>query len=204
MNKPVIAIDIDDVLANSAEAVRLAANEHLGMNLERSHYQMAAEYWHYYESVWESHGLQGRISLDDIEDRIRSERSGMLPNDNARAVLEALSDRYTLVVVTARSEERRENTLAWLEEHFGDLFTAVIFAGGHEGIKRKSKGVICREQGASWLIDDSVEHAHSALENDVRVILFGEYGWHKPYQINDEVVRCIDWLAVQEFFDGQR
>lgn len=44
MSKETIAIDVDDVLANSTEAFRIVVNERFGINLSPEDYQIEADY----------------------------------------------------------------------------------------------------------------------------------------------------------------
>lgn len=47
-----IAIDVDDVIADATESVRLVANSYPGINLTPDNYRsVEAEYWGYYTEV---------------------------------------------------------------------------------------------------------------------------------------------------------
>ena len=52
MDKPIIAVDIDDVLADSTDALRRVINERLGVNLTPEDYLIKEDYWDHYEEVW--------------------------------------------------------------------------------------------------------------------------------------------------------
>lgn len=199
MKKPVIAVDIDDVLASSTDALRVVVNNQLGVTLSPEAYKIDADYWGYYETVWESNGLLNRISLDGLEAQMRQDQSHIAPMPDAFTILSQIQSNYDLIVVTARSSKWAEATDGWLQAHYPAMFSEVIFAEGLEGIQEKSKGDLCFEAGAHWLIDDNIEHALSALERGLQVIVFGEYGWHYK-GMPDGVIACKDWSAVGEYF----
>lgn len=197
-DKRVIALDIDDVLSDSMEAVRLEVNERLGVDLQPEHYAIPGDYWGYYESVWAQHHLA--IGFDDLDER--SVKLRYAPIIGARLALEKLAQRYKLVAITSRKEDWRHMTLEWLDEHFPGVIDSVTFAGNKEHSVIRTKGEVCAELGAEWLIDDNVEHCLTARDHEVTPVLFGDYGWQ--HKVPDSLVRCKDWAGVLEYFDGQR
>jgi 5'(3')-deoxyribonucleotidase len=200
MPKPIIAVDIDDVLAQGTESLRVEVNERLGVSLTTKHYSVPGEYWGYYERVWEKNGLSGLISMEELNPRMVEDQSHIPPFKQAHEVLRKLAMRFQLVVVTARKAEWERATRYWLEVHFPHTFTNIYFAGRRT--EKQTKGDLCKELGAEWLIDDNVLHAQSALDCGTKVILFGNYGWHQKVNIHNDIIRCKDWDEVNEYFDG--
>jgi 5'(3')-deoxyribonucleotidase len=201
MAKRIIAIDVDDVLANSSDALRRVVNERLNINLSSENYRIQADYWSYYETVWQQNGLASRISLADLEPMMIKNQAHVMPHDNALQALQKLSEHYRLIVVTSRPPSWQPATEEWLNEHFPDVFSDMVFTcGSHETVHR-SKGQLCAENGVTWLIDDNVEHAQSAVDQGLEVILFGDYGWNQkaPRHIH----RCKNWREIEGYFDGQ-
>ena len=201
MNRPIIAVDIDDVLANSTDSLRREVNKRLGVDLQPEHYRVPGEYWAYYERVWQAHGLGGQITMDELDPQMKADQSHVFPHDNAYDVLQELSKRFKLVVVTSRNQLWEKATAVWLERHFPGVFSDLLFAGRHDVERPQTKGEMCREVGASWLIDDNIGHCQTALDAGVKVVLFGSYGWH--LNVPDTMVRCSDWHAVKEYFNRQ-
>lgn len=202
IKKPIIAVDIDDVLALSTDSLRQVVNAHLDVDLPPEAYDIPADYWGYYEVVWRANGLGDRVSLDVIDPQMKIDQSHVMPMPGAFAALYQMSQEYDLVVVTARSSTWAKATSLWLEKNFPGIFSQVLFAEGFEGIQKKSKGTLCTEIGASWLIDDNIEHAVSALEMGLGVIVFGKYGWHHA-GIPDGVLACKDWAEVGAYFNAR-
>jgi len=202
MSKPVIAVDIDDVLVQGTESLRQRVNDLLGINLSPEDYAVPGGYSSYYEQVWQAHGVADQIQWADLDAEMVRDQSHMLAVEGAYHVLKKLSRRYKLVVVTARNISWEPATAVWLAARYPNIFSGVYFAG--DSTHSQSKGDLCKEVGADWLIDDNPDHAASALKVDVKVLLFGDYGWHKHTTMPENAVRCKDWAAVQEYFDGVR
>jgi uncharacterized HAD superfamily protein len=113
--------------------------------------------------------------------------------------LKKLAGRYRLIVVTSRPPSWRKATERWLEEHYPGIFSQVFFTRQSDGVDHETKGDVCEQHGADWLIDDNVEHAMSAHEKGIEVILFGDYGWH--HTVPPHFTRCKTWADVLEYFD---
>lgn len=201
MPRQIIAIDIDDVIADSTEALRLSVNERLGAHLTREHYRVSGEYWSYYERVWAAHGIHDKVPRDLLDQEMVIDQSHIPLLPGASFALSELTKRFDIAVVTARNPAWQEATLNWLRSHFGDVFVSVHFAGSRHEDNALTKGQLCKQVGAFVLIDDNIEHCKTAIEEGLEAILFGEYGWH--IKIPEELVRCKDWPAVTEYFDAR-
>ncbi len=199
--KPIIVIDVDDVLANSTDSLRLAVNEKYQADLQPEHYAVPGEFHKYYERVWVEHGIADRVSKDELNQQMMTDQSHVQPHADVVRILAGLSKSYELVVVTARNPAWEAATQAWLDSNFPGVFTRIVFGGRRDDPAGKTKGDWCVEIGAEWLIDDNVVHCMSAADRGVIAILFGTYGWHTD--VPDSLTRCKNWQAVKEFFDGR-
>lgn len=199
MKRKIIAIDVDDVIADSLNSIRKRVNEHLSINLTEADYTIENEYWDYLESVWDKHGIKDKVDFSLHENEMVNDQSHMDLLPGAAFAISELSKRFDLAIVTARTLTWETATLKWLNEQFGEVFRAVHFVGNPFNGNPKPKGEQARELGAEWLIDDSPSHCQSALDAGLKAILFGEYGWH--INIPKKVVRCKNWQEVLEYFD---
>lgn len=197
MSQPVIAIDVDDVLADSAEAFVRFSNERWGTNLTVDDYQ---DHW----------GNMWQLDHDATEARAQVWRTAGIIRQyghkpDSADVLRRLSQDYRLIVTTARPDIMQADTLAWLDEHYKGIFEDVHFAaffGKDDHLAYfKTKGDLYRQVGANFVIDDQLKHSQSAAEIGLGAIVFGDYAWNRTDQLPAGVVRCIDWAAVQEYFD---
>lgn len=201
-HRPIIAIDVDDVLAHSVEAFRIEVNQKTGAALTPAHFKVQGEYHHYLNRVLESNGIDHAAIKDDLFKSMVNDQSHIPPQPGAIKALRKLQDGYELVVITARPPEWEPQTHIWLERHYPGAFKAVHFAGNRNDPAKKTKGDMCIQVGASYLIDDNPEHARSAADKGVAVVLFGDYGWHVA--VPEDMVRCKTWKDIEKFFDAER
>lgn len=197
MEKPTIAVDMDDVLAANAEGFVAYCNERWGTNLTAEDY---SEDW----------ALM--LEVDTQEARRRSDEyhtSGAVKDykhhPDAIEVLKSLKRHYTLKIVTSRRSLIVEETKEWLDLYFKGFFDDVVFAGlydeGQHHHKTKTESLLTI--GASFLIDDQPKHCFAAAEVGIQAILFGDYSWNRNAQLQNGVTRCANWEAVMAYFDGQ-
>jgi uncharacterized HAD superfamily protein len=195
-NKPVIAVDCDDVLLPHFENLIDWYNSTYGTNLELA------------DNGNEELGKWGARSIEQAIRNVQAyfetdEFKNAEPMREASTSLLHLKKDYDLIIVTARDTIIEKTTRSWVNEHFTELFEDVHFAAKYslEG-KRRSKAEILRKTGAQYLIDDSLDNIQAALDEGMKAILFGNYPWNQLDTLPDGVVRCADWLAVLEYFDG--
>lgn len=199
MSKETIAVDIDDVLADSTEAYRIRVNEQTGALLSSEHYRVEGEYWGYYERIWRQHDLA--VDIDELDQEMIEDQSRIPLLPGAELALGQLLVKFQLVLVTARNPLWETSTRKWLEQHFGETTPDLFFSEAHSDPAKRTKGQICKELGATWLIDDNPQHCQSAMDEGVTPILFGSYGWH--YEVPADIQKCETWQEVLEFFESR-
>jgi 5'(3')-deoxyribonucleotidase len=200
MSRKVIAVDIDDVLADSTEALRLIVNERTGASLSRDDYMSTGEYWDYYEQVWARHGLSDKFQYSDIEKELALDQSYVPLLPGAVSAVRELNKRYDIVLITSRNTSWEDATRRWCKDYIFDHDINLFFTGSRHDSDYKPKGQLCKQLGVSILIDDNPTHCRSAIEEGVEALLFGSYGWH--YDIPEQAVRCKDWPTVLEYFNN--
>lgn len=195
MTKRTIAIDIDDVIADSTEALRVSVNERTGAALTRDHYlKVGGEYWGYYERVWRAHDLISQVSYKEYAAAMAKDQSSVPLLPGADLAIRELAKRFHIIFITARDKKSEQETRRWIREHFAANDFEVYFCESHTDTTAKTKGQLCKDFGASILIDDNVGHCQSALDENLSAILFGEYGWQAD--VPKGMVRCFDWSEV--------
>lgn len=194
-----IAVDIDDVLALSAEGFVIYSNELYGTDLRPEDYD---EHW---AKVWK---------VSNEEAATRSEcfsKSGAVktfrPIADGEAVLRELSREYNLVIVTSRRLVTQSDTLQWINYHYPQLFTDIHYAGMWDNPTDSSihatKREVCEQIGADYLIDDQLKHCQAVAEAGMQAVLFGNYTWNQSNILFSGVVRCADWQEVKSYFERQ-
>lgn len=194
MTKPTIAVDLDDVLALHAAAFVQFSNERYGTNLTPDEY----------DDEWTK--LWGEMSWEEIEHRAAIFHTpeatlAYAKIDEAEEVLAHLKQRFRLVIVTARPKNLIVTTHQWLAVHHADVFEEVHFVPIWEPDNSITKADICKQIGATYLIDDVVKHCNIAAEGGVVALLFGNYRWNQK-AVDSRVVKVHNWQEVKEYFDA--
>lgn len=199
MSKPLIAVDIDDVLTYSAISMVEFGNREFGLNRTLDDFSEDTA------ALWE-------LSRDDIEHHmVRYLTSGHLEKldviPEARAALEQLKKQFRLVALTSRRDILQDLTKTYLDTYYPDIFDAVYHAGiygkGHEQAHLLTKADRLKEIGAEYLIDDQPKHCIGATTVNVKAVLFGNYGWNRGEELPKGIVRCATWTDVLEYFNGR-
>ncbi|KXN81131.1 hypothetical protein AN958_06085 [Leucoagaricus sp. SymC.cos] len=192
----IIAIDLDDVLCQTNEAVSEWHNEVYGTKMDISTF-----YYYYY---WKN-PYWGTIqeTFDKVKDFYKTDRIFQAaPVPGAREGIQTLKNMgFRLIIVTARQEDVADESWNWVTMYFPGLFDNIICTGqfkdankiGHEVITKLSKSQVCDDLGAKLLIDDSSENALQCVTaaKPTPVLLFGNYEWNKrvsgPNDVRDNM-----------------
>eukprot|EP00040_Diaphanoeca_grandis_P034144 m.210471 g.210471 ORF g.210471 m.210471 type:complete len:219 (-) comp33078_c0_seq3:213-869(-) len=202
---PVVAVDLDEVLGRFVPALIEYHNDLYGTTLR-------TETFHSYtfKEVW---GGSDEEALEKVYSFFKSKYflEGIKPIEGAREILEKHMASFKYVVVTSRQDVIREETVAWVNLHYPNIFAA-IENGNHydlrcpnpdetnDHVTKRSKPDMCADVGAIALIDDSTKYAHQCCNTLQKVILFGEYAWNDEDMTGvPNVVRAIDWDAVDRY-----
>eukprot|EP01035_Chromulina_nebulosa_P018322 gene18322-24011_t len=177
-NKPVIAVDIDEVLAHFIPKLADFHNENYGTSLTVEHF-----------NCYEFHKVWGG-SLEETSSKVMSffdsphihELSTVSGSYDA---LKLLKQDFSLHIVTSRQHIVEDLTRQWIQKNYPDIFDEIHF-GNHytkNGISR-SKSDICKDINALLLVDDSLIYAKHCAICGIPVILFGNYPWNRPNDID--------------------
>ena len=200
--RKIVAIDIDDVVAATSEAVRVWANHKLGATLTSEDYFITdGGYWNYYEEVWKRHGLEGRLSLEGFLKSTDRDQSHVSVVQDAQRVIAHLKKNYTVIFITARRPINKESTRRWLDEHIDAVIPLYLSMNPFSNEAAQSKRQICAELGVDLLIDDNVDNCESAEQHGVNSIVFGNYGWNVNAPAS--ATRCLTWRDVEAYLGEQ-
>lgn len=194
MKRLVIAIDCDDVLLPSAEAIVSHYNKEYGTSV------------HVDQFYNEDPALWAAIDREEKYDRVRQYfRSDAFtkevePFSDAVEAIGKLAKDHELHLVTGRSQTVDMVTTVMVEKYFTGKFASVEHTGSVKqsdgSTARRTKGEVCLAINADILIDDNLEHAKSVLESGTEhVLLYGDYGWNRGEGLLG-VIRCKNWGDV--------
>ena len=198
LKKPIIAVDVDDVLVPHFQDLIDWYNQEYGTKLA-----LTDQYSHNL-AVWGATSNEQAIRrvhrFFDMPEFLDAE-----PFAEAVQAVRTLADNYELVVITARDTIIQSVTQNWLDTHFTDLFKAAHFTAQFslEG-KARSKVDVCSDIGAAFLIDDTFSTCAGVAEKGMSGLLFGEYPWNESAELTERVIRVKDWAAILEYFNARR
>jgi uncharacterized HAD superfamily protein len=191
-----IAVDIDDVLADSFSRIQEWANEKIEDELESHHYYTDDEYWEYYNKIWARHGVDHLVVFEDYMREIEVDQSKVKPHEGAKEAIQALHEKYDIVFITSRPPSMEAATRQWLDDNIDASIPLHLAVNPFSNQAAKTKGELCIQLGAGLLIDDNIKNCQSAVDSGVEAFLFGNYGWNK--NASNQLVRCKDWQHVLE------
>jgi len=199
MQRKVVAIDIDDVVADTVSAIVHNLSLMSGKEITQEHFKHPGEYWGYYEELIKRLGLGEEFNYETVVSAIEKNSDLIFPVEGAQEALKKIMKKMDIVFITARHLDRETETKKWIEDYFGVPEKDVHVLGNNFAGPLRSKGEVCVEIGANWLIDDNPEHCLSAIEYGLRAILFGDYGWQ--HKAPDHLYRAKTWIEVERFLD---
>lgn len=197
--RPKIAVDIDEVLADFVNHFVRFSNERWSTTLCFDDYD---ENW---AAMW-------GVDLDEMKVRAQSYYNSDLVENltvipGAHKGLTSLAVNYDIVALTSRPRVVSHRTVSWIDKHYGELLTeeTIHFAGLWDELTehshKRTKGELVQDLGIDILIDDQPKHCLGAAECGKSAILFGDYAWNRDIMLPSNVVRCVDWSAVEQEID---
>jgi uncharacterized HAD superfamily protein len=195
-NKPVIAVDIDEVMfpmvpdlisyLDREHSVRLSQADFIKYNLEE---------------IWKGDPAEALELFESYKNQVGIE---VAPIKGAAEALHKLSLKYDVIVMTARDIKVEDITRSWLNHHFPELFKEVHLLGNRkDSVSYRNKAEVCKELGVFCLIDDSLKHVIETNAAGIKTILFGDYPWNQIDELPSGVIRVEDWQGVLEYLDGR-
>eukprot|EP00172_Hildenbrandia_rubra_P002934 Plantae.Rhodophyta-Hildenbrandia_rubra.ctg4181.p1 GENE.Plantae.Rhodophyta-Hildenbrandia_rubra.ctg4181~~Plantae.Rhodophyta-Hildenbrandia_rubra.ctg4181.p1 ORF type:complete len:204 (+),score=25.49 Plantae.Rhodophyta-Hildenbrandia_rubra.ctg4181:224-835(+) len=197
MARPVVAVDLDEVLGHFIPPLADFHNENYGTKLTVSDF-------HSYRfcEVWGGDD-QGAIEIvHSFFDSKHFEDIPVVPGA-VEGVNELKNRGYQLAVVTSRQHAIEKKTRDWVFRHFPNVFEALHF-GNHWGLegKKTSKPDLCKKIDATVLIDDSLQYAVQCANAGIRSLLFNlhdTYNWSRyTPPLSENISFVTNWKEILE------
>jgi 5'(3')-deoxyribonucleotidase len=201
MTKPIVAIDIDDVLADYSAEFAVSSNRLWGTQLTADDYH--EDWMKVWDIEFEEVLERGKALFEDrIHERLRHK-------DGAAEVLTELADDFDLMILTARGDSTKAATLEWFARHYpmidhGNITFANLWANPEPDMVHRTKGDIAKGLGVRYIIDDQLKHCVAAAAHGIEALLFGDYTWNQSDQLPQGVTRVKHWQDVRAYFERQR
>jgi 5'(3')-deoxyribonucleotidase len=200
-NKPVIALDIDDVLAEHFDVLEKHFKDKHGIQMKHSDMLTGLL------SSSRIDPMNHEKLITGVEELFASPVFYTEPLPGAVHAINILKKDYELVSITGRPLSIKNLTIDWLQKYFGNAFKSVDFVGGEKwgsGIGA-SKTHLLSEYQAAFLVDDSLSHCLKAADGGIESLLFGEYKWNETDErLPLNVTRVKNWQEVLEYFENEK
>jgi 5'(3')-deoxyribonucleotidase len=196
--KPIIAVDIDEVLAPHFQGLIDWYNQKYSTKLTLKHnHPTDPRPWGTSDYSTAIKRVQKYFSTPSF---LNSK-----PYQESVTALTELNESYDLVIITGRDTIIKDVTTKWLNKHYGELFADAHFTARYslEG-REKNKSAILEEIGAEYLIDDALHNCISAVMAGIDALLFGEYPWNEAKKLPAGVTRVKNWQEVLEYFENEQ
>lgn len=113
-------------------------------------------------------------------------------------LLELKNDWNKLIVLTARAENVMWNyTREWINTHFSEIFSDIIFADHFEE-KHREKSEICIDEWISYMVEDNYDYANELAENWIKTYLIEKpwNNWQENYHEN--IIKVKSWNEIKK------
>jgi 5'(3')-deoxyribonucleotidase len=196
MNKPTIAVDLDDVLAASAQQYIDYTNKRWGTNLTLEDYN---------ENLTTMWKMEQHEVLKHATELFKSGFIRDFPHlDEAKPVLNKLKKKFRLVITTSRIRLVYKDTLEWLDQHhpgvFEEIYLAGVYDDGSSISHTRTKKDLYKDIKPDYVIDDQPKHCLAAAKLGINTLLYGTYSWNRNAKLPNNVTRVRDWHEVAEYF----
>lgn len=190
-SRPVVGVDIDDVLFPTAYAI---------VDFYRDNYDVDVPLAQFYSKdprVW---------GVDDYSEAIRRVQAFLHSTDYAYqepidgavgGITEMREAGAYLIPVTGRDEIQSGVTKESLDTFFPGLFNQpAVFTNYFSDKKRRTKGEVCHDLGIEYQIDDYPVHLRSLAQYAIKGVLFGNYPWAQGQASTDMILHSASWEST--------
>ncbi|MCL5410964.1 MAG: hypothetical protein M1324_03895 [Patescibacteria group bacterium] len=184
----IIGVDIDDVLGETNIAFDDFHNKKYGTNFKKEdHFTFNLD------EVWD-------LPREEMVKRLRAFFSeghyiNISPVLGSEKALRELSKKHEIKIITARMEDFKNQTLEWLNKHYGEITLEVHHANHYYGLNNETKSDICVRLGVEMLIDDCLEFSLECAEKEIKVLLL-DNPWNQMDNLPKNVTRVSDWNNI--------
>jgi len=173
--KPILGVDIDNVLAESDACLRAMIHEMCGIDLRTV--RMIRYEYEAYGVAWEQ--------LGEVFRRFNAETCRTLKVvPGAKAAMQRLARRYEIALVTSRDPESKAGTEHWLRAK------GLPYNQLHFNDEKHALGIPYRA-----FIEDRHEHAHRIAETGAAVYLLTR-SWNVRPLAHPNVTRVESWKEI--------
>ncbi|MBU2639375.1 MAG: hypothetical protein KKG75_01565 [Nanoarchaeota archaeon] len=189
-----IALDIDDVLADLVPALARFHNDRYGTKLKKKdfHSYRFSEVWGgsnggAYGKMWSFLHSPYFFNLRPMEGAVEGIRGlGNNPENG-------------LISITSRPRRLKNLTRNWIERYFPDISEIYFSRNNYVDFGNSPKKVdYCKSSSVDVLVEDSLEYARECGEGGIKVVLLDQ-PWNRQ-ETPEGVVRVNNWEGIMKYF----
>jgi len=192
MNLPenkLIAIDIDEVLADNIVDIAKWHNKNYNISLNKKDFLTYR--------FWETWGGTREQAVKKYHNFMRERGEFISPVPGSEEGIKQLSRKNTLIAVTSRPLELQDLTIKWINKNFGKNIKEIHFGNSYSKNtdKETKKSEILRKLGIKLLIDDQIRHAEDCANAGAKVLLI-DAPWNQGFENSEMIKRVFSWREV--------
>lgn len=187
-----IGVDLDDVLAelligldkyhNEIYQTNFSLEDHTDFDLSKlwkcSKEEMRKRVYDFYDS-------------DFVIEEVK-------PLEGAVEVVDKLSKKHDLILITSRPDFLKQRTVDWLERYFTGKFREIFFTSQFATKNvSKTKGDLCLELGINLMIEDCLEYARDCASKNIDVLLV-DRPHNQTKNLPEKIRRVKNWWEIDE------
>lgn len=196
MTNPVVALDIDDVLTETAAHILDYYNKNFGTKLEKHHY--------YTKDITALGVPDYSVAAERFTTYLNSKAYiARQPLAEAVKSINRLQNSFDLIAITSRPKSLVDATKRWIKEHFGDAIPEVIFTNFIAAVDGVGGGVpltkveACKKINAKYMVEDHLYHALPVAQSGIQVFLLDQ-PWNQTLVLNQFITRVNNWTEIEE------
>lgn len=186
----IIAVDIDDVLADTLNGFLKYYNKKYNTKFQRRDFNI----YHWGDVL----GLHFGDFLKIFKDyALNGNFRKLLPARGAQAAMAKLKKNHSLVVVTGRENYLIADTEYWLKRYYPGIFSGVHYTASMLE-KEKGKGSktgACWQEGVDLMIEDQYDFAKDCAADGIKTLLM-ECPWNRDLKLPANIIRVKSWREV--------
>ncbi|MBP9690505.1 hypothetical protein KBD81_00330 [Candidatus Woesebacteria bacterium] len=190
----IIAIDLDEILADTTSAVIRYHNDTFGTSYRIADFH-SNEWW----KVWGGTREQSVQKFFDFANTPYFHQ--VEPVIGAREAVSELTKNHTLHIVTSRQIVLEVQTKKWVDTNFPGIFQGIHLTNHAQWAlsgKTQTKHEVCIEHGAELLIEDSLLYAQECC--DAIPVLLLDYPWNQG-TLPPNTTRVYSWEEIVKRVD---
>ncbi|MFV0485141.1 MAG: 5' nucleotidase, NT5C type [Candidatus Saccharimonadales bacterium] len=192
MRRKLLAVDIDNVLADFNEAFVDYANKNWNSNITVDDItEDWAKLFGVDEVEWQ------RRATELFSDKSQVYRNlPLIPG--VEKEMAKLGQHFDIIAITSRSRGTESATRAWLDANLPGMISEVHFSGIYDRFEdgidscKQTKGEICKSLNIDFFIDDEPKHCVASADHDISTIIFGEYPTNRDFN-DPRIPRAKTW-----------